>query len=703
MKTFKIFSTAALALMMAACSSEDAALNNSPAQQQGRKVHFTATIAAPSGNAGTRTEYTEVTEGDAAGTINVAWKAGDKIALIHNGTRDVVTVETVNKDGSATITGDITVGTNGDDVTAYYPAAAIELNSDKNPVPAAAYTANLLAQDGTLSYIASNLDLRVGKSTLAVDGDKATLSDNVSLTSNTAIWKLTLQDNAETPAALSATQVSVIKDGETPETLASTATLSTATSTVYLAMPEMAEPETTVTIEAVTANGNYTYVNSGLTLAAGKYYQSTVTMAPAATDLSKLTGNYTAQDGETLTGKLARNYMISIAKGATVTLDGVTITGENSLDYKWAGITCEGDATIILKDGTENTVNGFHQNYPGIYVPSEMTLTIKGETKGTGKLIASSNGWGAGIGGGYGIACGNIIIEGGTITATGGSNAAGIGSGSGETCSDITISGGTVTATGGSNAAGIGSGNNADCGDIKITSGVTKVTATKGADAPNSIGKGNGRGASCGTVTIGCTLNNDGNPVGGTGTTGAISTSPYTYDPNAPVYTMAAAATESDKGKLICTDGHIHAYNADAACTKSRVAKIIYVGSSTGDATYNHGLALALTDESSGMDWNNAKTACTNKNTSATVKSASWMLPSRTQWETMGATSISYETLRNGFTSVGGDNLERDYYWSSTEYENDTSNAWTFVFNNGSWDGFFKTTNYILVRACLAF
>ena len=209
MKTFKIFSTAALALMMAACSSEDAALNNSPAQQQGRKVHFTATIAAPGGNAGTRTEYTEVTEGNAAGTINVAWKAKDEIALIHNGTKDVVTVETVNEDGSATITGDITVGTNGEAVTAYYPAAAIELNSDKKPVPAEAYTANLLAQDGTLSYIASNLDLRSGESTIAVDGDKATLSDNVKLASQIAIWKLTLQDDAETPAALSATQVSV--------------------------------------------------------------------------------------------------------------------------------------------------------------------------------------------------------------------------------------------------------------------------------------------------------------------------------------------------------------------------------------------------------------------------------------------------------------------------------------------------------------
>ena len=390
MKTFKIFSTAALAIMMAACSSEDTAQSNYPAQQ-GQKVPFSATIAAPGSGAGTRTEYTEVTTGDAAGTINVAWKAKDEIALIHNGTKDVVTVETVNEDGSATITGDITVGTNGEAVTAYYPAAAIELNSDKKPVPAEAYTANLLAQDGTLSYIASNLDLRSGESTIAVDGDKATLSDNVKLASQIAIWKLTLQDDAETPVALSATQVSVKLDGETPVTIASTEKLSTATSTVYLAMPEMAEPETTVTIEAATADGTYIYENSGLTLKAGNYYQSTVSMAKAATDLSKLTDHYTAQDGETLTGKLAGNYKISIAKGATVTLAGVTINGENNESYGWAGITCLGDATIILKDGTENTVNGFDKYYPGIHVPSEMTLTIKGLPANTTFNVTETN------------------------------------------------------------------------------------------------------------------------------------------------------------------------------------------------------------------------------------------------------------------------------------------------------------------------
>ena len=172
----------------------------------------------------------------------------------------------------------------------------------------------------------------------------------------------------------------------------------------------------------------------------------------------------------------------------------------------------------------------------------------------------------------------------------------------------------------------------------------------------------------------------------------------------AAAYTMAANATAGDVGKLICTDGHIHTYSADAACTKSRVAKIIYVGSSTGDATYNHGLALALTDESSsGMDWNNAKTACTNKNTSATVESASWMLPSRTQWETMGATSSTYTTLRNGFTSVGGSDLESYYYWSSTEVEDDPGSAWMFGFGNDHWYHDGKGNAWPLVRACLAF
>ena len=236
----------------------------------------------------------------------------------------------------------------------------------------------------------------------------------------------------------------------------------------------------------------------------------------AATDLSTINANYTASNGETLTGTLGANVQISIADGATVTLNNVTINGTNNSDYRWAGITCEGDATIILS-GT-NTVKGFYEEYPGIQAAAGKTLIING----TGSLTASSYGWGAGIGSVGRSVCGNIEIQSGTITATGGEYAAGIGGGYNASWGNITISGGTVTATGGEEAAGIGGGRGntnsslSSCGTITITTSVTNVTATKGDDAPNSIGAG--YLGTCGTVTIG-------------GNEGAITTSPYTYQP----------------------------------------------------------------------------------------------------------------------------------------------------------------------------
>ena len=213
------------------------------------------------------------------------------------------------------------------------------------------------------------------------------------------------------------------------------------------------------------------------------YYTWTYTVAPTPLSYTRgvttpaITDNFEAQNGDVLTGTLAGNYQISIADGATVTLDGVTINGT---DYSgWAGLTCNGDATIVLADGSVNTVKGCRY-YPGIYVPSGKTLIIQGST---GKLDASSNGNGAGIGGGYihegDITSGNILISGGIITATGGSETAGIGGGYAtgvNTCGTITITGGTVTAYGGANAAGIGGA--ASCGKITISGGT--VTATGG-------------------------------------------------------------------------------------------------------------------------------------------------------------------------------------------------------------------------------
>ncbi len=167
----------------------------------------------------------------------------------------------------------------------------------------------------------------------------------------------------------------------------------------------------------------------------------------------------------------------------------------------------------------------------------------------------------------------------------------------------------------------------------------------------------------------------------------------------------AAQATAGDKGKLIGTDGKIYDTKDGATASgTTAVAKIIYIGT-TGDATYNHGLALALTDEGK-MAWEAAKTACnTTKNTSTPVTGATWLLASKDQWDYMlGANGAgSYSALRDGFSSVGGSNsnLRSYYYWSSTEYTNDK--AYMFSFENGNWNATQKTNAVIWVRACLAF
>ena len=233
---------------------------------------------------------------------------------------------------------------------------------------------------------------------------------------------------------------------------------------------------------------------------------------PVITDLSTVDGNYTALNLETLTGTLAGNYMISIAAGATVTLKDMTIGGTDNSDYQWAGITCEGNATIIL-EGT-NSVEGSSYYYPGIHVPKGSTLTIRG----TGSLTSIGQGGGSGIGG-TGVSdgrsyCGNIKIEGGIITATAGEYAAGIGGGKNCNCGNITITGGTVTAYGGTKSAGIGSSMGSDCGNIRITDGVTKVTVYSG--AIYAIGPGDN--GSCGSVRIG-------------GNSGGVAGSPYIYQP----------------------------------------------------------------------------------------------------------------------------------------------------------------------------
>lgn len=216
--------------------------------------------------------------------------------------------------------------------------------------------------------------------------------------------------------------------------------------------------------------------------------------------LTAHTGDVTLNDGDILSGTGGADTHVIIADGATVALADVNITDiTNDDNHKWAGITCQGDATVILVEGTTNNLKGGHRHYPCIQVgPSGKTLTIRGD----GTLNADNNKLGAGIGGNYNWqVIGNIVIEGGIINATGGDCAAAIGGANYSHCGNITICGGTVTARGGSGCGGIGAGIAADCGNITITDGVTSVTVTTN-DGIYSIGKSR-FSKNCGTITIG--------------------------------------------------------------------------------------------------------------------------------------------------------------------------------------------------------
>ena len=268
MRKFKLFTIAAAVLMMAACSNDDRSLQ--PQAKPGQ-TQFTATIAAPN-SCSTRTTYSE--SGD---VISVTWNVGDEIALVHDGVKDIVKVETVNGDGSATIKGNLTGATNGAKVVLAYPADAISAsNDDPGYNLNADLVLKLYAQDGTLKYIQDNLDYRKDETlTLTVTESGATLSGEADMTVDFSIFKFTLQD--DDTAALAVNKFT-LKQNVFP--LVSTTTMAK-TSTFYLAVPSL-NVATKITFEATIGEDTYTYEKEDVTIAPSKYYQCTLTMTKTA-------------------------------------------------------------------------------------------------------------------------------------------------------------------------------------------------------------------------------------------------------------------------------------------------------------------------------------------------------------------------------------------------------------------------------------
>ena len=543
---------------LAACSSsDDNIIEEQPVNPTAPKTYTMTIQATKGGAAGTRGLSLD------GKTLNVTWNEGEKVVVMQDDDElgTLTATPDPNDPTKATLTGELDELDPKEDIEFHLHSASCDYSRQSGV---------LLSKDGENSieenfdYASCTVEAESGKIKTSVvkdpDGDEqydeyylVTIEGGITLESQQAIVKFTLVDKADATTPMNVTRLEVDDHYYTifVEPVSPTNAL-------YVAV-NSGGVESDYHLKAVTATGDvYTYDRSDVTFLCGKYYEVKVQMTkqqPATIDLSKLSEPYIAVNGDVLTGTLPEdvNVKISITDGATVTLRNVTIEGYDDESYDWAGLTCEGDATIVI-EGT-NSIQGFYYRYPGISVPIGKTLTIGG----SGSLEAKSNQGiyintdkqgnqttslidsGSGIGGSINEDCGNIVIESGTITATGSYRSAGIGSSEEQSCGTITITGGIVTATGGESAAGIGSAYTSNCGNITITGGTVTatggrraaaigsgedsfcsditiggsayVTATKGEESPNCIGLGrNGTVGekTSGTITIGGTKYYDG-------------------------------------------------------------------------------------------------------------------------------------------------------------------------------------------------
>lgn len=524
MKKRYIFSLAAMALLTAACSSDEMALN--PADQPApveQKIPFTAVISADA--AGTRA-LTEASDGK---TITAKWEKEEKVALIHGEIIDVLEVSSVDAtSGAATISGTITspandesvlvvyVGHDSENMTKFQESLTEFSGTITEQQISQAMNSTLTSQDGTLKGISDNFDFRQATAKFAVKDSKATFASEVEMPASYAIWKLNLTTDGTT--ALKAKQLSMQRKGD--EEAHAAVDLGTETSSeFYLAFIPSTQANA-YTFEAITSDDKtYTCTPTvSSTLEAGKFYRSTLTMTSGNTYRVYTSG--TAYTDETIP-----TDAVTITSTTTTWTGGKTylVSGDVTISGSVA-LSGEGDVNLILKDGALLTISGAiggGGNTLNIYGQKEGTgelsakrtdeepiaITAKNLNVHGGKITVPSSEQGIETGGTFTIyngiinttgtangimALGPMNVYGGEITATSTSGGAAISlykEGSNDNC-NLTIAGGKVTATNTGSAAGI-AGTTAN-ENIIIKGGT--VTATGGDFAEGII--------SYGTITI---------------------------------------------------------------------------------------------------------------------------------------------------------------------------------------------------------
>ena len=256
----KVFGIAALLLALAACNKVETEITPVEQPSDSKGITITATLAP-------KTAVTKAVADNGDNKITVTWAENEHIAILYDKDGAQVADATITAvdgtTGAATISFTVVSGTPDNTAcTLVYPYSAAK--DDKSGVKDAATL--LSAQDGTLN---ANLDVRVGAGTIQTTTPSLTVTTQPE--AQFAIFKFTLSG-----PSIDATHPLVIKDNASNKTITTVTPASTATS-VFVAMPAAAS--TTYKFVVITADNKY--IKSGTaTIAAGNYYQTTLTMSP---------------------------------------------------------------------------------------------------------------------------------------------------------------------------------------------------------------------------------------------------------------------------------------------------------------------------------------------------------------------------------------------------------------------------------------
>lgn len=300
---------------------------------------------------------------DAGTTLTATW-AADDVVEVYEGSTHLGTLRPQNT-GSATtkLVGELTQAPSASDV---------ELTLKYKET-------NYSGQDGTLAKIGSTYNYCKATTTVTQSGSQYS-GTPATFVSQQAIVKFTLKKKSDN----SVIEAKTIKIDYGSTHLNMTLTPND-NGIYYIAMPVCTDQTFLIRVNDDDDDNTTPYAIEvpSTTFAAGSFYRRNVLFTyneikdfTSSTGYTVKSGYHNLYRGVNLTGsKLILN------ERSKATLDNIDI---RSLDNDY-GIQCDGDATIILKDGTENTITG--ASAQALYVTSGKTLTIEG----TGKLILKGN------------------------------------------------------------------------------------------------------------------------------------------------------------------------------------------------------------------------------------------------------------------------------------------------------------------------